>query len=71
MVEDLQSEGSDEDDSSSGEENTIKANPGRESRCVSSTGSPVQGFTDRWGWAGSSGLSRLSFSSRPCWHPPL
>lgn len=32
MVEDLQSEGSDEDDSSSGEENTGKANPGRESR---------------------------------------
>lgn len=32
MVEDLQSEESDEDDSSSGEEATIKANPGRESR---------------------------------------
>lgn len=32
MVEDLQSEGSDEDDSSSGEESTVKTNPGRESR---------------------------------------
>lgn len=32
MVEDLQSEESDEDDSSSGEETTVKANPGRESR---------------------------------------
>lgn len=37
MVEDLQSEGSDEDDSSSGEESTVKANPGRESRYVDST----------------------------------
>lgn len=37
MVEDLQSEGSDEDDSSSGEESTVKTNPGRESRCVGST----------------------------------
>ncbi|KAM5238759.1 protein ENL isoform 2-T2 [Ctenodactylus gundi] len=32
MVEDLQSEESDEDDSSSGEEATVKANPGRDSR---------------------------------------
>lgn len=53
MVEDLQSEGSDEDDSSSGEENTVKANPGRESRYTqySQAGTrllvQVQSFTDR------------------------
>lgn len=33
MVEDLQSEESDEDDSSSGEEASGKANAGRDSRC--------------------------------------
>uniref|UniRef100_A0A8C9PL88 MLLT1 super elongation complex subunit n=1 Tax=Spermophilus dauricus TaxID=99837 RepID=A0A8C9PL88_SPEDA len=38
MVEDLQSEESDEDDSSSGEEATVKANPGRDSRGWSEEG---------------------------------
>lgn len=43
MVEDLQSEESDEDDSSSGEEASGKTNAGRDSRCLG-----------RWGarWAG-------------------
>lgn len=61
MVEDLQSEGSDEDDSSSGEENTGKTNPGRESRCV--------GFTARAGLGTGSWPGFPFQHGLPWWHP--
>lgn len=43
MVEDLQSEESDEDDSSSGEEAAGKTNAGRDSRCLGRWGPPGMG----------------------------